>query len=102
RRRGSRRAFRETLRPEQADSDPADEVEIPVPKDRGCRNWKGLACYAVTVLNVGSCGSVTLVSRSKPSFSSLMCSMAMALALASRSGRATYLPSHFKRNLKFL
>ncbi len=48
------------------------------------------ACYVATVLSVGSFGSVTLVSRSKPSFSSLMCSIAMALALASRSGSAWY------------
>lgn len=43
-----------------------------------------------TALKVGSCGSVTPVSRSQPSFSSLMCSMAIALALASKSGIAWY------------
>ena len=40
-------------------------------------------CYA-------SAGSVRVVSRSHPSFSSLMCSIATALAPASRSGRAWY------------
>ena len=79
--------------PEIRRSAPADpglrnEVEIPDPRDRARWNWKGPACQALMVLSVGSCGSVTLVSRSKPSFSSLMCSMATALALASRSGRA--------------
>jgi hypothetical protein len=37
---------------------------------------------------VGSLGSTTEVSRSQPSFSSLMCWIATALALASRSGSA--------------
>ena len=44
--------------------------------------------YAVTVVRLGSVGSLTPVSRSHPSFSSLICSIAMALALASRSGNA--------------
>ena len=39
-------------------------------------------------VNVGSVGSVTSRSRSQPSFSSLMCWIATALALASRSGSA--------------
>ena len=40
--------------------------------------------------NDGSCGSTTSTSRSQPSFSSLMCWIATALALASRSGSAWY------------
>lgn len=44
----------------------------------------------VTAESVGSCASVTPVSRSNPSCSSLMCSTAMAFALASRSGIAWY------------
>jgi hypothetical protein len=51
---------------------------------------KSLHGYVVTVVKVGSWGSVTLVSRSKPSCSILMCSIAMAFALASRSGIAWY------------
>src|SRR5690348_11798150 len=41
-------------------------------------------------VKLGSVGSVTDVSRSIPSFSSLMCWMATALAFASRSGNAWY------------
>ena len=42
------------------------------------------------LVKVGSVGSVTSWSRSQPSFSSLMCWIATALALASRSGSAWY------------
>jgi hypothetical protein len=41
-------------------------------------------------LKDGSAGSFTDWSRSQPSFSSVMCSIAIALALASRSGRISY------------
>jgi hypothetical protein len=41
-------------------------------------------------LKDGSTGSFTDWSRSQPSFSSLMCSIAIAFALASRSGRISY------------
>ena len=41
-------------------------------------------------MSVGSVGSVTATSRCQPSFSSLMCWIATALAFASRSGRAWY------------
>ncbi len=57
-------------------------------EDRSEAVLKAFYCYVATVLSVGSAGSLTLVSRSQPSFSSLMCSMATALAFASRSGRA--------------
>jgi len=42
------------------------------------------------LLKDGSTGSFTDWSRSQPSFSSLMCSIAIAFALASRSGRISY------------
>jgi hypothetical protein len=41
-------------------------------------------------LKEGSTGSFTDWSRSQPSFSSVMCSIAIAFALASRSGRISY------------
>src|SRR5208283_1289918 len=53
----------------------------------------------VTLLRVGSAGSVTLVSRSQPSFSSLMCSIAIAFAFASRSGRAWYSETQHRKIL---
>ena len=43
---------------------------------------------SVTCRYFGSVGSTTLVSRSQPSFSSLMCWIATPFALASRLGRA--------------
>ena len=44
--------------------------------------------HACVEVKVGSVGSVTETSRSQPSFSSLMCWIATAFALASRSGSA--------------
>ena len=48
---------------------------------------------------MGSVGSVTAVSRSQPSFSSLMVWMATALALASRSGIAWYSETQQRKTL---
>src|SRR5438477_386824 len=45
-----------------------------------------LIAYVAGSVNVGSLGSGTSTSRSHPSFSSLMCWMATALAFASKSG----------------
>ena len=50
-------------------------------------------------VKLGSAGSVTARSRSQPSFSSLMCWMATALALASRSGRAWYSDTQQRNSL---
>lgn len=44
--------------------------------------------YARVEVKLGCVGSVTDVSRSHPSFSRMMCWMATALALASKSGMA--------------
>ena len=60
------------------------------PQRREYRLGSERAFQVATLFKVGSAGSVTLVSRSQPSFSSLMCSMATALAFASRSGMAWY------------
>ena len=68
--------------------DPAGPAACPLPTGQGDQLASTLACQVATVLSVGSAASVTLVSRSQPSFSILMCSRAMALALASRSGSA--------------
>jgi hypothetical protein len=46
--------------------------------------------YTGGSVNCGSCGSGTASSRIQPSFSSLMCWMATALAFASRSGKDWY------------
>src|SRR5204863_8336535 len=55
---------------------------------RHCESLPSPSCQGHSVF--GSCGSVTDVSRSHPSFSSLMCSMATAFELVSRSGKAWY------------
>src|SRR5262249_10057684 len=47
----------------------------------------------------GSLGSGTAVSRSQPSFSSLMCWIATAFALASRSGKAWNSETHARNTL---
>src|SRR5439155_6708671 len=49
--------------------------------------------------SVGSTGSVTSVSRSQPSFSSLMCWIATAFAFASRSGSAWYSDTQQRKTL---
>jgi len=55
----------------------------------GQRRWVERAQHftALRFLNEGSTGSVTAVSHSRASFSSLRCSMAAAVAFASRLGR---------------
>jgi len=62
------------------------------PTRRAARRSKGCAASAVTKVggvSTGSVGSVTLRSRSQPSFSSLMCSIAMPFAFASYSAART-------------
>src|SRR5579864_5724790 len=65
----------------------AVQPEAPRQHDRGGAHG---GSYAGGSLKLGSASALKSVSRSQPSFSSLMCWMAMALALASRSGSAWY------------